>query len=263
MTRMHFTKTGSGPVLVLLHGFPDSSAIWHAIAPALARRFTLILPDLPGAGDTPLEGEPTLADMATGVRDILRQEAVDKAVVMGHSMGGYTACAFARLYPELLAGLTLIHSTPVADDDEKKKTRLKAIELIRNGGRETFIRQMTANLFAPAFREANPQVVADKTATGMRMGQEALINFYRAMIGRDDNTDVLAAAQFPVQWVLGQEDAIIPYQKNLQLAHASGINFVTLYKGCGHMSMIENPAQLIADLQRFGIYCYDQHLTAK
>jgi pimeloyl-ACP methyl ester carboxylesterase len=71
------------------------------------------------------------------------------------------------------------------------------------------------------------------------------------MIARKDHTDMLRQAAFPIQWIAGKEDNIIPYGKILELGHKSNINFISLYAGCGHMSMIEAHKKLIPDLKKF------------
>lgn len=252
---MYYVKKGSGPVLVLIHGFPDSGEIWEPLASVLSEYFTLIMPDLPGSGNSELKGDTSLAEMAAGLKKILDAEGINKAVIAGHSMGGYTGLAFARLYPEAVAGFSLIHSTPKADDEEKKVTRQKAIELIRKGGKEAFIKQMTTKLFAPSFAEANPEVVKDKVAMGMKISEEGLINFYKAIMERNDNTEIVTKAPFPMQWIMGMEDGIVNYKKNLELCYHSTINFVTLYSNCGHISMIEQPENLLINLKQFANYC--------
>jgi len=258
---MYYRKTGNGPAIMLLHGFPDSGAIWCDIADELAANYTVIDPDLPGAGHSSLLKETLLPEMADGLKQILDHEGMKKVLVVGHSMGGYTALAFARKYPEVVAGLSLVHSTAAADDEEKKKTRQKAIELIRNGGKEAFVKQMTGNLFSLGFRADQPDVVRIKAEAGMKMSAEGMVNFYAAMIAREDNTEVLRKAVFPLHWVMGIEDSVINYKKNLAECHHSLVNFVTLYEDCGHMSMLECPARLLLDIRQFCAYCYYNPLT--
>lgn len=242
--------------MVLVHGFPDDGSIWTGTAQALAASHRVIVPDMPGVGKTPLDGSSSIAAMAAKIKALLDSLGIEKVVIAGHSMGGYIALAFAKQFPGSVAGLSLVHSTPLADDEEKKKTRQKAIDLILNGGKEAFIKQMTGNLFAPAFRDANPELMREKAAASCEISEEALVNFYRAMMGREDTVDVVQKAAFAVQWVLGREDNVISFKTCLNLCHASAVNFVHLYTGCGHMSMLERPDVLIADLGQFAGYCY-------
>lgn len=252
-----YRKSGSGPVLILLHGFPESSDIWRAICDDLSASFTLIMPDLPGSGKSVLKGDTSISQMAGCIKEIMDHEDIDKAVIAGHSMGGYVAFAFAGMYPERLAGLSLIHSTPLADDEEKKKMRRKTIELIRNGGKEAFIKQMIPNLFSASFKQTQPEVVEDEIIRGLKMEDAGMINFYNAMLHRPDRVNVLKNAATPVQWFIGMEDNIIFYKKILELCHHSHINFVYLYNNCGHMGMFEAPEKLVAGLKEFVHYSYD------
>ena len=146
-SQIFYAKMGSGPVLILLHGFPESGSLWRNVRDELSASYMLIIPDFPGSGNSILEKETSISQMADCVKNIMDKEGIDKAVIAGHSMGGYVAFAFATSYPENVAGLSLVHSTPEADDDEKKQTRLKIIEIIRKGGKTAFISQMVPNLF--------------------------------------------------------------------------------------------------------------------
>ncbi len=261
-SHLFYRKMGSGPVLVLLHGFPESGTLWRNVWDSLSASFTLIVPDFPGSGNSVLERETTMEEIAACVKAILDAENTDKAVIAGHSMGGYAAFAFAAAYPDRVAGLSLVHSTPDADSEEKKNTRLKVIELILKGGKSAFINQMVPDLFSAGYKRSNPLPVKNQVDEAMLMRDASLINFYRAMIGRKDTTAVLESARFPVQWMLGMEDTVISYKKILEKCHKSGINFVSFYNNCGHMSMFEKPEQLVTDLRYFANYSYDHHCGA-
>jgi pimeloyl-ACP methyl ester carboxylesterase len=254
--RLHYTTCGAGQAVVLVHGFPDDGGIWAGISDVLSDKYKVFSPDLPGAGGSALSGSVSLVQMATDIKNMVDAEGIKKIVIAGHSMGGYVALAFARNFPEYVAGLSLVHSTPLADDEEKKKTRQKAIDLILNGGKEAFIRQMTGNLFAPKFRDEHPELMREKAAKSSELSADALVNFYRAMMERENSVEVVSRAGFPVQWIMGAEDNVISFRTGLGLCHSSAVNFVHLYHGCGHMSMLECPEELAADLGQFADYCY-------
>jgi len=256
-----YRKMGSGPVAVLLHGFPESGTLWQNIWDDLSQSFTLIIPDFPGSGKSVLVQDTSIADMATCVKEIMDHEGIKSAVIAGHSMGGYVGFAFAALYPERLKGLSLIHSTPEADDAEKIKTRQKSIELIRKGAKNTFITHMIPNLFSESFNLSKPLVVKGQIEEGLKMDDGGMINFYNAMIARRGNTDVLGDAVFPMQWIVGKDDNVIHYKKILELCYKSCINFVSFYRNCGHMSMIEMPEKLTEDLNIFINYSYSINTT--
>src|SRR5690606_37020859 len=83
---------GTGDAIVLLHGFPLDSSIWHLVADELAKEYKVIVPDIPGSGASTFSGgELSVEDIAESVRLVLEAEQIDKAVIAGHSMGGYAA----------------------------------------------------------------------------------------------------------------------------------------------------------------------------
>ena len=254
-----YRKMGTGPAVALLHGFPESGTLWQNVWDELARSYTVIIPDFPGSGNSILEKETSIEDMAGCVKAIMDNEGIESAVIAGHSMGGYVAFAFAALYPGMVKGLSLVHSIPEADDAEKIKTRLKSIELIRKGAKSTFLSHMIPNLFSAAFRESQPLIVRLQIDEAMKMGDMGLVNFYNAMILRSDRTNLLKTAAYPLQWIIGMDDNIIPYKKILEHSHSSDINFVSVYPDSGHMSMIETPEQLTGDFKSFIHYSYYIH----
>jgi pimeloyl-ACP methyl ester carboxylesterase len=109
--RRAFVKTGSGPVLLLLHGLGCDHTTWLPVVDALARRYTVIAPDLlgHGASDKP-RADYSVGGFANGMRDLLTVLEVDKATVVGHSFGGGVAMQFAYQYPERTERLVLVGS---------------------------------------------------------------------------------------------------------------------------------------------------------
>ena len=112
---------GSGPPLLLLHGFPQTHAMWHRVARRLASRFTLVMPDLPGYGDSP--APPDAPDhapmskraMAARLDALMRALGHDRYGVVGHDRGGRVAHRLALDAPQATAGLMLIDIAPTLD----------------------------------------------------------------------------------------------------------------------------------------------------
>ena len=251
-----YRKMGSGPAFFLIHGFPESGSVWRKIWTSLAASFTVIVPDLPGSGGSQLEGEKSLEEMAVALKSICDTEGIQSAILAGHSMGGYVALAFAAQYPENVAGLSLIHSTTAADDEEKRKNRRKAIDIVKNGGKQMFLRQSVNGLFSENFKLNQPEFVEEQIVNTFKISEEGIINFYNEMIARPDRSAVLEKATFPVQWIFGKSDTIIPYKNVLPNCTKAGINFISLYSNAAHMGMFENAEQLGKDLKEFAGYCY-------
>ena len=160
-----FYKTeGNGKPVILIHGFAEDSSIWKHQIKALKENFYLIIPDLPGSGQSEmLEGEILIENYAEVIKAIADKELKDSnqntCTIIGHSMGGYIALAFAEKHPELLNGLGLFHSTAYADDNAKKETRRKGIEFIKNNGVELFLKTTTPNLFSDTTKNNHSEFV--------------------------------------------------------------------------------------------------------
>ncbi|MCD6062213.1 MAG: alpha/beta hydrolase fold protein [Flavipsychrobacter sp.] len=251
-----YLKTGTGPAMILLHGFPESGDLWRKVWPALAAHFTVIVPDLPGSGESTFSGESvSIEGLAKSVKAIADHEQVEQVVIAGHSMGGYVALAFADLYGSKLAGLSLVHSTAAADSEEKKETRRKSIELINKGGKEAFIRQMIPALFSKGFKE-NKAALDKEIAKGLRLEAKSMVAFYNAMINRPERIATLNGVSYPVQWIFGKEDTVIPAKNVIQQSTLANVNLVSVYPEAAHMSMLEVPERLAKDLHEFGQYCF-------
>ncbi len=101
-----YERRGTGTPLVLLHGYPLDHHLWDDVAPLLGDTFDLIIPDLRGFGEsTTVDRQFSMDDYASDIAGLLDILEIQKAAIAGHSMGGYVALAFARLYPERVNGL--------------------------------------------------------------------------------------------------------------------------------------------------------------
>ena len=124
---MHYQVKGNGPVVMLVHGFGETAAIWDRIIQHLTG-FSWIIPDLPGSGRSGLIEDMSMEGMAESLLDILDNENLSDCIMIGHSMGGYITLAFAEKYESRLRGIGLFHSTAYADSEEKKETRRRGGE---------------------------------------------------------------------------------------------------------------------------------------
>jgi pimeloyl-ACP methyl ester carboxylesterase len=109
--RVAYRIGGSGPLLVLIHGITSSSATWDRVLPRLARRYTVLAPDLLGHGHSDkLRGDYSIGAHANTIRDLLDKFGYASASFVGHSLGGGVAMQFAYQYPERIDRLVLVAS---------------------------------------------------------------------------------------------------------------------------------------------------------
>jgi pimeloyl-ACP methyl ester carboxylesterase len=107
--KLHYMTAGHGPTLILLHGYAETSLMWKPIMPALARRFTVIAPDLPGIGDSDIPADGLdMKSAAIRIHDLSKSLGVQKAEVVGHDIGLMVAYAYAAQFPAEVSKLVLM-----------------------------------------------------------------------------------------------------------------------------------------------------------
>jgi pimeloyl-ACP methyl ester carboxylesterase len=240
-----YERQGRGVPLVLIHGYPLDHTIWDEITPLLENDFDLILPDLRGFGESGLiEADSSILDFASDIADLLTQLKIKRAILAGHSMGGYVALAFGRAYPERVAGLGLISSQLRADTPEGKVGRYETARQVMDKGVGPVVEAMTPKL------SAEPRVQAFVRELISKQRPLALSNALTAMAGRPDSTDLAQTFKFPVVVVHGGADALIPVERGRQVkALLPNAHYAEL-PNLGHMPMMENP-QAVAEALRF------------
>ena len=156
---MYYKITGKGKAVVLLHGFIEEGIMWNDTARALSKKHRVIVPDLEGFGNSPLQSKTLSMEHYAGeIYKLLKKEKVKQCVMLGHSMGGYIALYFAEKYPQMLSGFGLINSQCYADTEEKKANRKKGNEFIATHGTKVFVNELYGNLFHEIFKKKNKPV---------------------------------------------------------------------------------------------------------
>ncbi len=233
---IYYREFGKGKPVILVHGFGEDGSIWNELIKDLKNDFYLIIPDIPGSGKSEmLDGDISIEDYADVIKAILKEEKSALYCMIGHSMGGYITLAFAEKYPDLLNGFGLFHSSALADDEEKKQTRRKAIEFIKTNGAKVFLKTSIPNLFADKMHQ---DVIERLIEEGKNFTPEALIQYYNAMLNRPDRSMVLKSFDKPILFIIGEKDNAIPLQASLQQCHLPAISHVHIL-AVGHMGMIE------------------------
>lgn len=236
---------GKGKAVFLLHGFGEDGNIWNSQISALKESHLLIVPDLPGSGNSEmLDWECNLKDYSDVVKaiaeeTIFKNKIATQICLIGHSMGGYITLAFAEKYPELLNSCGLFHSSAFADSEQKILTRRKAIDFIKKNGTEAFLKTSIPNLFSEETRNEKPELIDQLFDLAKNIPAEALIQYYEAMIVRPDTTSVLQTFEKPVLFIIGKHDASVPLQVSLEQCYLPAISDVHILENSGHMGMWE------------------------
>lgn len=252
-----YRDIGNGFPIMLIHGFPFDGTLWDYQIQKLQHSFHLLIPDLPGSGQSPLLPVTSMEGMADVLHAILIQEKIDQCILIGHSMGGYTTLAFAEKYPDKLKGFGLYHATAFADPEEKKRGRLRSIEMMRQYGAGAFLHQTLPAYFAEKYRKNNKDALEALIKSRKDADVAALVAYYEAMMQRPDRTHVLIQSKVPVLFVLGKEDTAAPPADVLQQVSLPVVSEVHLLADVAHMSMLEMPDASSKILEQFIRFCID------
>jgi 3-oxoadipate enol-lactonase len=238
---LHYSEVGQGTPLVLLHGFPLSSAIWHEQQQELSDNFRVITPDLRGHGRSPAPaGVYEMELLARDVLALLDSLLVKKAVIMGHSMGGYVALAAWKLAPERFLALGLIASQAGADTEEARQGRFKMAEKVAADGSKVVAEAMLFKLFSPDLPGGSP-IINQVGQMILNTPTAGIIGALKGMAGRADSGPLLPKLNMPVLILAGDKDQIIPLEKTKAMATAVATAALRTIANAGHMPMLEQP----------------------
>jgi pimeloyl-ACP methyl ester carboxylesterase len=252
-----YTDRGTGPPVLLVHGFPLDHTMWSGQIDALAERWRVVAPDLRGFGQSPLGNADPQAGIsmeryADDLAELLDVLGIRQPIVLaGFSMGGYVAWQFIRKHAGRLRGLIQCDTRAAADTEEAKAGRLKMAENVAEWGSARVAEMMGPKLLASRTFEQKPAVVAAVRQVVERTLPAAIAAAQRGMAARPDMTGLLPAIKVPTLIVVGAEDAISPPQEMKDIAAAiPSAEFVEV-PDAGHMTTMENPAAVNTAISQF------------
>lgn len=237
--KIAFNDNGTGNTVVLLHGFTESKSIWENYSKHLSKFFRVVCIDLPGHGKSDSIAEVhTMPQMADVVVSLLSEIKVPKYVVIGHSMGGYVTLSIAERYSEQIEGFGLFHSSALADTDEGKANRKRAIEIIKKG-HKNFLSAFIPELFAPHNKNRFKNEIDKLISESYQMSSEAVVAAQEGMLLRENKYSVLQNAKVPVMFISGKLDTRIPFEKISEQIVLPAESHVLLIHDIAHMGYIE------------------------
>lgn len=240
---IHFTTEGTGETLVLLHGFLESKEIWRKFIPLFSQFGQIIAIDLPGHGGSQVVDEiHTMELMAETVKAVLDYLGVEKANIIGHSMGGYVALAFLEQYPVKVGELMLLNSTPEEDSDEKKKNRERAIEVVTKN-KKAYISMAISNLIPPENEMKFVKEVDLLKKNAFDFPTKGILAALRGMKIRTSKVDALTNFEGTKVIVAGEKDPLLELTSLKSIAKESNCRFYALPGG--HLSYLESKDKFI------------------
>jgi pimeloyl-ACP methyl ester carboxylesterase len=193
-----------------------------------------------------------MEEQAQMVYFVLNHLKLRKFTFIGHSMGAYVALAFAEMHTDSIKGLCLMNSTAMADPEDKKINRDRAIAAVKKSPR-TFVKLAIPNLFAPENRTIFISEIDEITKEALKISQQGIIAALEGMKIRKDRTSILKCSNFPMLMIIGKQDPALDYDS--LIVQTNNTNVLKVEFPDGHMSHFENKTELAAELLKFVKLC--------
>jgi pimeloyl-ACP methyl ester carboxylesterase len=263
--RIAYRQAGSGPVLVLIHGITSSSATWERVMPYLARRFTVIAPDLVGHGESDKpRGDYSLGAHASNIRDLMLVLGHERASIVGHSLGGGIAMQFSYQFPERCERLALVDSGGLGRD---VNVLLRAATL---PGAEFVLPLLAATRLLDAGRLAGrllgslglrartdiEEIARGHATLSDAEARAAFVHTLRSVVepgGQrvDASNRLYLSAHMPFLLVWGEQDSVIPVEHGRATHDQVADSRLEVFDGSGHFPQLDEPHRLIDVLEDF------------
>jgi len=233
---------GSGPVLVLLHGAGDQAGTWGAVVPALAKRFTLIVPDLAGHGDSaPATGPIETSAIFSGLEGVLANQAGGRKVtIVGNSLGAWMAMVLAARHPEWVERVVAVNGGAL----KHLNASVKLLPQTREEARATLAQIRDAS--APQIPDGVLDDMVRLSANGPLARFAATAAGMEAWVLTEDQ---LRELKVPVSLIWGASDQLMPLEYARRLEAALPQAKLVALERCGHVPQQEAPRRFLAALQ--------------
>jgi len=247
--RLRWFVGGEGPSLLLLHGLGGAASNWIELAPELARENRVIAVDLPGhGGSSPLPALPNLEPFADRVGFVLRREAADPAVVVGHSLGCVVALRLAMRSPELVRGLVLVSAAGIGSTTRRARYALALSSLVQPGrllapfrDRIAGSRRLRAFVWGP-WATPDGTTVSPAATIGLLEGPSLhsdTTSAAAALVEEDPRVD-LERVRCPAMLLWGARDPQVPVGDAFEYARRLRAP-LRVVAGAGHLVIAERP----------------------
>jgi len=263
--RRAYVRAGSGPALLLLHGLGCTHRTWLPVMDALARRYTVIAPDLLGHGESDKpRADYSVGGFANGMRDLLTVLGIDRATVVGHSFGGGVAMQFAYQFPERTERLVLVGSGGLGPEVSA------AIRAITTTG----FHQVMGLLTMPGVRHVGSAGLRALSRTGVKgfrdfdevaeiyesfrdpASRAAIRHVVRAVVDWQGQIVTMADRAYltdamPMCVIWGDQDRVIPVSHAARAADLAPKARVEVVPNAGHFPHKDHPERFVKILNDF------------
>lgn len=237
-----YDEGGTGIPVLFVHGFPHDRSLWTPQLQAVTVHARCLAVDLRGFGQTPPKQPYSMDQYADDLVAFLDVLHVDRAVVVGLSMGGYVAFALWRRHAARVRGIVLSNTRAGADSEEGRDKRRKMIAMAQEQGSSAVADAMLTGMLGRTTRTKRPEIVNTVHRMLSSAPREGVIGALQAMMERPDSTPTLATIDVPTLIVAGDEDAVIPIEDARAMNEGIKGSTLEVISGAGHLSNLERPA---------------------
>ena len=258
-TRLRYAVAGDGPPLVLVHGLGGTIENWRALAPPLATRHRVLVPDLPGHGRSSLLPEARSLDaLAEAVLAVADAEEIRPAVWIGHSLGGGVALRAAALRSDVVRGLVLVAAAGIGSASRAAHVTLAVLGVARPGRliapyRHAWARSRLGRRAAFGWwGVADPDALEPELAEAFLVGPAHHTDTRqagRALLASDPRLE-LDRVTCPCLCLWGARDNWVRLQDGMEYARRLRAPLRTI-AGCGHLLIGERPDACLAAIEEF------------
>jgi pimeloyl-ACP methyl ester carboxylesterase len=257
--RLCYAVRGSGSPLVLVHGLGGTVENWRALAPALAARHRVLVPDLPGHGRSEaLPGAPHLDVFADAVLAMLDAEGISGAAWIGHSLGGLISLRAAVRRPDAVHGVVLAAAAGIGSTSRAAKVTLTLFGLVQPGKaiapfRDRWARSRLGRRVAFAWwGVADTDALEPELAEAFFVGPAHHTNTRQAgrALFATDPRDELERVTCPCLCLWGASDKWVKLDDGVEYARRLGAPLRAI-AGCGHLLIGERPEVCLAAIEEF------------
>lgn len=254
--KLSYTEKGEGFPIVLLHGYLETKEVWDEYADLLSDYFRVVTLDIPGHGKSDVIADVHEMDLlAQNVDLLLTHLKIEKCVMVGHSMGGYLALAYASEFSSRINGLVLFHSSVYADNDEKKNNRKREIEFIRKGKKDLIFNVNLPKMFADDNVDEFQPVIKSIQEKAKLHSEDGICALLEGMMARVDQQELIKDGDFSKLFIFGRKDNYIPVEAAEAMASLSDTVQVEWLNNSGHMGFVEELEHSVQIMKWFAGKC--------
>ena len=250
---MDFVKSGTGDrSIIFLHGFCESQSIWDSLISKLNSHYTCYALKLPGfKSEFLIDGKLSIKSLAFLLDEFLTTQAINNAVLVGHSLGGYIIGEFIDITNKNISSIILINSSFFPDDSDKIKERNKVIDYLKKHGVEKFLRPFVPNMFYHKRRKELQKEIDLIIENAINTPRDVVVDYTEAMRDRKDTINQVKNSGIPVGMIVSVNDRIISLEKATQQISLLNIEDKLILDETGHVAMVERAEESYRFIKSF------------